>query len=123
MNTALNALNLVSEKEFPNKVTRQAEMRFLRGHFYFLLKILFKNIPFVDETVPEHQYQYISNVALTDVEMWDKIIEDFKFAFDNLPEKQADLGLSLIHISEPTRLGMISYAVFCLKKKKKKKRQ
>src|SRR5450759_1307418 len=30
------------------------------------------------------------------------------------------IGLSLIHISEPTRLGMISYAVFCLKKKKKK---
>src|SRR5450756_3095605 len=29
------------------------------------------------------------------------------------------LNLSLIHISEPTRLGMISYAVFCLKKKKK----
>ena len=28
------------------------------------------------------------------------------------------LSLSLIHISEPTRLGMISYAVFCLKKKK-----
>src|SRR5665648_577685 len=28
------------------------------------------------------------------------------------------LYLSLIHISEPTRLGMISYAVFCLKKKK-----
>src|SRR5450759_2146567 len=27
--------------------------------------------------------------------------------------------ISLIHISEPTRLGMISYAVFCLKKKKK----
>src|SRR5450759_4143490 len=29
-----------------------------------------------------------------------------------------DTALSLIHISEPTRLGMISYAVFCLKKKK-----
>src|SRR5660398_139652 len=28
-------------------------------------------------------------------------------------------GLSLIHISEPTRLRRISYAVFCLKKKKK----
>src|SRR5450756_1625165 len=28
------------------------------------------------------------------------------------------LTLSLIHISEPTRLGMTSYAVFCLKKKK-----
>ena len=29
------------------------------------------------------------------------------------------INLSLIHISEPTRLGMISYAVFCLKKKKR----
>ena len=31
--------------------------------------------------------------------------------------------LSLIHISEPTRLRRISYAVFCLKKKKTKKKQ
>src|SRR5660397_281821 len=29
--------------------------------------------------------------------------------------------LSLIHISEPTRLRRISYAVFCLKKKNKKR--
>ena len=31
--------------------------------------------------------------------------------------------LSLIHISEPTRLLSISYAVFCLKKKKKQYRR
>ena len=31
--------------------------------------------------------------------------------------RQSLLGLSLIHISEPTRLLSISYAVFCLKKK------
>ena len=30
-------------------------------------------------------------------------------------------NLSLIHISEPTRLLSISYAVFCLKKTKQKK--
>src|SRR5450756_591382 len=35
------------------------------------------------------------------------------------PYRGAVWELSLIHISEPTRLGMISYAVFCLKKKKK----
>ena len=34
----------------------------------------------------------------------------------------ADAGLSLIHISEPTRQAEISYAVFCLKKKKKKEK-
>ena len=38
-----------------------------------------------------------------------------------LPNLGGQSGLlSLIHISEPTRLGMISYAVFCLKKKKNK---
>ena len=40
---------------------------------------------------------------------------------DSLKQKFETLkDLSLIHISEPTRLGMISYAVFCLKKKKKR---
>src|SRR5665809_120664 len=34
-----------------------------------------------------------------------------------------DRDLSLIHISEPTRLRRRSYAVFCLKKKKKQKKQ
>src|SRR5678816_1623458 len=34
-----------------------------------------------------------------------------------LPVVHVDLYLSLIHISEPTRLLSISYAVFCLKKK------
>eukprot|EP00658_Telonema_sp_P-2_P045310 TRINITY_DN33248_c0_g1_i1.p2 TRINITY_DN33248_c0_g1~~TRINITY_DN33248_c0_g1_i1.p2 ORF type:complete len:131 (-),score=44.23 TRINITY_DN33248_c0_g1_i1:28-420(-) len=33
--------------------------------------------------------------------------------------KVFNIHLSLIHISEPTRLLSISYAVFCLKKKKK----
>ena len=43
-----------------------------------------------------------------------------RLMLDNFLEHLANwnLALSLIHISEPTRLGMISYAVFCLKKKK-----
>ena len=39
---------------------------------------------------------------------------------DNLWKREK---LSLIHISEPTRQAEISYAVFCLKKKKKKTRR
>src|SRR5665647_3847127 len=35
------------------------------------------------------------------------------------PGNHVSLCLSLIHISEPTRRTPISYAVFCLKKKKK----
>eukprot|EP00658_Telonema_sp_P-2_P004075 TRINITY_DN11527_c0_g1_i5.p1 TRINITY_DN11527_c0_g1~~TRINITY_DN11527_c0_g1_i5.p1 ORF type:complete len:115 (+),score=19.15 TRINITY_DN11527_c0_g1_i5:301-645(+) len=37
----------------------------------------------------------------------------------NVSDPEFALELSLIHISEPTRLLSISYAVFCLKKKKK----
>src|SRR5450759_3338615 len=36
--------------------------------------------------------------------------------YDRCPRPRSSVDLSLIHISEPTRLGMISYAVFCLKK-------
>eukprot|EP00658_Telonema_sp_P-2_P009561 TRINITY_DN1356_c0_g1_i11.p2 TRINITY_DN1356_c0_g1~~TRINITY_DN1356_c0_g1_i11.p2 ORF type:complete len:177 (-),score=38.23 TRINITY_DN1356_c0_g1_i11:53-583(-) len=38
----------------------------------------------------------------------------------NIRDLDETRDLSLIHISEPTRLLSISYAVFCLKKKKKK---
>ncbi|WP_010416701.1 RagB/SusD family nutrient uptake outer membrane protein [Anaerophaga thermohalophila] len=91
-NAALRALNSVDEEEFEKKAIRQGEMRFVRGHFYFLLKILFKNIPYVDETVPEDEYGNISNVELSNEELWNKIAEDFKFAYENLPEMQEDKG-------------------------------
>src|SRR5678815_5942502 len=39
-------------------------------------------------------------------------------AIVDVDEKRPAAVLSLIHISEPTRLLSISYAVFCLKKKK-----
>ena len=45
-----------------------------------------------------------------------------KFYYDYLNDFGCNteyIDLSLIHISEPTRLLSISYAVFCLKKKKK----
>src|SRR5450756_111996 len=53
------------------------------------------------------------------------LVHPTHLAASDYRELLADLGvttaeihtLSLIHISEPTRLGMISYAVFCLKKK------
>src|SRR5678815_4672744 len=43
--------------------------------------------------------------------------------FRGLADDLALMDLSLIHISEPTRLLSISYAVFCLKKKKNKKKK
>src|SRR5665648_1096649 len=51
--------------------------------------------------------------------MWDMVNDPEGTRLTGTPatlaREQVDT-LSLIHISEPTRLGMISYAVFCLKK-------
>ena len=53
-----------------------------------------------------------------------EVLETLLYGCVTWSPSKADYGrlrkahhLSLIHISEPTRLGMISYAVFCLKKK------
>ena len=45
------------------------------------------------------------------------------FVYKMLRKKNITLNLSLIHISEPTRQAEISYAVFCLKKKKQTNRK
>ena len=50
-----------------------------------------------------------------------RTVIDLRFPSETkeLPDRLGqDMDLSLIHISEPTRLRRISYAVFCLKKKK-----
>src|SRR5450756_878988 len=45
-----------------------------------------------------------------------KTVKEFIRRSEQQRHAQLNKSLSLIHISEPTRLGMISYAVFCLKK-------
>lgn len=91
-NTALAIINKLPVSQYPNKVERQAELRFLRGHFYFLLKILFKNIPWLDESIPKSSYNTISNVALTSDQLWTNIANDFRFAEANLPASQSQVG-------------------------------
>jgi hypothetical protein len=89
-NSAINTINAADD--FDGKEAKIAEARFLRGHFYFLLKILFKYIPYLDETIDVADYGTVSNRALTNDELWQKIADDFKYGVDNLPIKQSDKG-------------------------------
>ncbi len=92
VNDALRRLNLVNETDFPAKVVRQAEMRVLRGHFLMDAKLLFKRIPYFDETIPQEDYISVSNTQYTDKELWNKIIEEFRFGVANLPNQQPEIG-------------------------------
>ena len=91
-NKALRALEQISEADFPLKKTRMAEMRFLRGHFYFMLKIMFRDVPYITEDIPIENYNTISNRELSNEELWEKIAQDFQAAAADLPESQAQVG-------------------------------
>lgn len=91
-NFALKLLDKISETEMPNKKVRIAEMRFLRGHMHFIQKIIFKMVPFIDENMSPEDIANVSNVSFTNDELWQKIADDFDFAYQNLPEVQAEVG-------------------------------
>ena len=72
---------------------REAEVRFLRAHFYFKLVQMWYQVPWVDEEVYEnHTEEQTKNNAFSHEELMGKIVDDFKFAYDNLPATQADGG-------------------------------
>jgi hypothetical protein len=91
-NNALARINNLSENEFPKKNIRAAEMRFLRAHHHFEIKRVFKHIVWADETIQADEYINVSNRQYTDAELWNKIIDDFRFAVENLPEDNVDVG-------------------------------
>ena len=71
------------------KVKVEAQVRFLRAHFYFELKRGFNNTPYVDESV---DYQKGIELVGNDKDLWPMIEADMQFAIDNLPETWSEAG-------------------------------
>jgi hypothetical protein len=90
-NVALRAVNALSDAEYPNKKSRLAELKFLRGHSYFEMKLLYKNIPIFDENATAADILKVSNTLPND-DAWNKIAADFQYAVDNLPASQPELA-------------------------------
>jgi hypothetical protein len=94
-NTAINAINNVDDSDYPQKQERIAELRFLRGYIHFKMKRRWKWIPFIDESETAETIPEISNHPddmANDLPLWQKIADDFKFAAENLPAKQEEVG-------------------------------
>ena len=66
-------------------------------------------------------YRRVDRVFLADGDALVRKANELYTILDTIRELFPECELSLIHISEPTRQAEISYAVFCLKKKKKQK--
>lgn len=91
-NLAIRLIQESEELEAAVASRRLGEMRFLRGHFYFELKKIYNRIPYVDETALSAEDYYVSNTALSEVELWGKIEADFNAAFDALPDTAEEPG-------------------------------
>ena len=92
VNSAIALLNETGD-DYAMKQQRQAEMKFLRAYGHFLLKRLYKNIPFVvNENLTYDEYNELSNRAYSNDEGWQLIIDDLMEAYNTLPQTQEDKG-------------------------------
>ena len=92
-NRALVSLANDAAMDAQTKAIREGEVRFLRAHFYFKLVQMWNQVPWIDEEVYSvHSEEQTRNDEFTHEELMQKIVADFKAAYDVLPAQQADGG-------------------------------
>jgi hypothetical protein len=94
-NRALVALEQNGESVLGEDVTKRrvAEVHFLRGHFYYKLLTMFRQIPWIDEEVfKNNAHESVRNDEFTYEELFQKVIGEFEIAFNDLPDEAPDGG-------------------------------
>ena len=87
---------------------RIGEVHFLRGHNYFKLITMFRQIPWIDEYVFENDLQeQTSNTEFTYQQLFEKIINEFEIAYRLLPETVEDGG------GRANRIAAAAYLAKC----------
>ncbi|MCE7065172.1 RagB/SusD family nutrient uptake outer membrane protein [Dyadobacter sp. CY326] len=87
-NTVIRVLAGVPSISDADRTQITAEARFLRGHYYFELKRMFGNVPWIDENVETNETSRVPNTE----DIWPRIEADFQFAYENLPTTQPEVG-------------------------------
>src|SRR5690606_25485708 len=84
-NNILNILPMVQDISEQAAENIRGQVLFLRAHYYFELKKMFDNVPWIDENTTEF------NVP-NDVDIWPHITRDFELSVELLPETQSEAG-------------------------------
>ncbi|SDC84837.1 RagB/SusD family nutrient uptake outer membrane protein [Niabella drilacis] len=106
-NTTLRLLAAVqnggSDKFSDERATQiAAEAKMLRGHYYFFLARLFKNVPYIDENMTTQEATQVTN----DKDVFPMIEADFKAAMAGLP---ADYSKPLGEVGRVDKYAAESY--------------
>lgn len=89
-NSVLILLNRVEDMSESEKNVAAAQARFIRAYTYFFLAVIWKNVPWIDETIDYGKRNFF--VSNTEVDIYAKIEEDLRFAAENLPETWNEVG-------------------------------
>ncbi|MBD5268459.1 MAG: RagB/SusD family nutrient uptake outer membrane protein [Bacteroides sp.] len=94
-NRALVALDEYGDEKLGKETAdrRRGEVHFLRGHSYFKLLTMFRQIPWIDVNVFNNNLQEKTpNNQFTYEELFGKVIEEFEMAYNALPDESPDGG-------------------------------
>lgn len=109
-NRALVALEEYGVAKLGEKTAAQriGEVHFLRGHSYFKLLTMFRQIPWIDENVFRNNLQeQTPNNQFTYEELFQKVIHEFELAYEALPETVEDGG------GRANKIAAASYLAKC----------
>lgn len=102
VNSAISMLEQTDDS-YQLKAQRLGEMKFLRGYAHFLLKRLYKNIPFImNANLSQEEYNSLTNTEFTNDDGWQQIISDVEYAYSVLPVSQSEKG-------RPTRAAAAAF--------------
>ena len=87
-NTVLELLAKVPEISDDNRKNIAGQARALRAWYHFQARILWGKVPYLDEQADLDLASGTIPGVANDAEIWPKIIEDAKYAYENLPEAQ-----------------------------------
>ena len=92
-NFVLHVLANVTDMTEQEKTELAAEAKFLRAHFYFDLKKMFDNVPWISEEDVSYSKLDVDQFKIpNDKDIWPLIEADFKFAAEHLNDVQDVVG-------------------------------
>lgn len=87
---------------------RVGEVHFLRGHNYFKLVTMFRQVPWIDEEVMQNNSQEkVPNNEYSYEELFGKVIHEFELAYNALPDVTEDGG------GRANRIAAAAYLAKC----------
>lgn len=86
VNEVFQFLDLAEDMTDDEKIHVEAQLRFIRAHFYVELVRVHGNVPWIDENTEN------PSTVPNDRPIWDEILSEFQFAVENLPHRQSQVG-------------------------------